>query len=417
VDLKAEAARDDLLAEHLRKVGNDPSSDGYQMDYALKLGDGNKITHNRFVVPDWGVLRFDLYAPEPNGGEVKVTVKGDSSSKTETIFLEPASNAKSYNAADKYRIGYGNQGFETFHVEIPQELRGKVATLEFDVEGSTQVLLDDVFFKSQHLLLGNPTLNRRIAGQDKNNFLIERPQYSASYNESDKGANWVSWHTNEAWLGDLTRNDTSKSWRIDPFLSNAGINSVKSSDYNRAALFDRGHVMARELRNRTPKDQLATYFTSNLLPHEKFTNENEENGMWRSLEVFNKRLVDNKNWNIYTIAGGIGSLNNSFPNNPLVQNGVNIPESIWQVNLLLKPGQDLVDITADTTVIGVVLPNDPAQQSGSWLQHTKSIGYIEEKTGLSLLSNLPEEVRNALKGKEYSGTDRVEDFLSASAQL
>ncbi len=269
VDLKAEAVRDDLLAEHLQKVGNNPSSDGYQMDYALKLGDGNKITHNRFVVPDWGVLRFDLYAPEPNGGEVKVTVKGDSSSKTETIFLEPASNAKSYNAADKYRIGYGNQGFETFHVEIPQELRGKVATLEFDVEGSTQVLLDDVFFKSQHLLLGNPTLNHRIAGQDKNNFLIERPQYSASYNESDKGANWVSWHTNKAWLGDLKREETSDRWRIDPFLRNAGINSVKSSDYtDPARSFDRGHVMARELRNRTPKDQLATYFTSNLLPHE-----------------------------------------------------------------------------------------------------------------------------------------------------
>ncbi|WP_144053697.1 DNA/RNA non-specific endonuclease [Baaleninema simplex] len=102
---------------------------------------------------------------------------------------------------------------------------------------------------------------------------------------------------------------------------------------------------------------------------EGFTN---QNGMWRNLEVFNKRLVDSKNWNIYTIAGGIGSLNNSFPNNPLVPNGVNIPESIWQVNLLLKPGQDLVDITADTTVIGVVLPNDPARQSGSWVQHTKS---------------------------------------------
>lgn len=37
-----------------------------ETDYALKLGDGlTEIFHNRFVVPDWGALRFDLHVPVP----------------------------------------------------------------------------------------------------------------------------------------------------------------------------------------------------------------------------------------------------------------------------------------------------------------------------------------------------------------
>ncbi|GGA49476.1 hypothetical protein [Okeania sp. KiyG1] len=51
------------LEEHLTKVANDPDSDDYQTNYAVELKDGESITHNRFVMPDWGALRFDLHAP------------------------------------------------------------------------------------------------------------------------------------------------------------------------------------------------------------------------------------------------------------------------------------------------------------------------------------------------------------------
>jgi hypothetical protein len=43
-------------------------------------------------------------------------------------------------------------------------------------------------------MFGNPTLNGQEldpdAANNANNYLIEKPQYSLSYNESNKGSNW-----------------------------------------------------------------------------------------------------------------------------------------------------------------------------------------------------------------------------------
>jgi hypothetical protein len=50
------------LATYRNQLGYKPS----QSNYALRLKDGDNITHNRFVVPDWGTLRFDLHVPNPD---------------------------------------------------------------------------------------------------------------------------------------------------------------------------------------------------------------------------------------------------------------------------------------------------------------------------------------------------------------
>jgi hypothetical protein len=45
------------LTEHRQKIGYVPS----QSNYALELTSNQSITHDPFVVPDWGVLRLDLH--------------------------------------------------------------------------------------------------------------------------------------------------------------------------------------------------------------------------------------------------------------------------------------------------------------------------------------------------------------------
>ena len=68
-------------------IGLDPNfltGVGYnsnESNYALKLSnDGAKqVTHNRFVVPEWGTLRFDLHVPNPTGGNLQVSIKGTES--------------------------------------------------------------------------------------------------------------------------------------------------------------------------------------------------------------------------------------------------------------------------------------------------------------------------------------------------
>lgn len=106
---------------------------------------------------------------------------------------------------------FNRHGFETFHLNVPDALRGQLATLKFKLQGSTnEVYLDNVFFKSTHLQFGNPGLLisppgatpelRQEARFDEinqpDNYLIERPQYSLSYNNSKKIPNWVSWQLN-----------------------------------------------------------------------------------------------------------------------------------------------------------------------------------------------------------------------------
>jgi hypothetical protein len=63
-----------------------------------QLNNGDTLTHNLSVVPDWGVLRLDLYAPidrdSPNNfGNVTVTIEevgNSTNSQTQPIQLENA---------------------------------------------------------------------------------------------------------------------------------------------------------------------------------------------------------------------------------------------------------------------------------------------------------------------------------------
>jgi len=212
------------LHAELDRIGVDRT----QANYALKLESGKSITHNRFVVPEWGTLRFNLHVPElTTNGKVKVSIKGnapnDEYQLLETVDdgtidlraadgrLNPGATPEiayplGYPDTDTYRIGYGERGFETFHVDIPEELRGEVATLKFELTDGT-VYLDDVFFQSTHLKFGDPTFDGQEARPDAvnnaNNYLLEKPQYSLSYNSGRKNSNWVSWQLDRSWSGNV----------------------------------------------------------------------------------------------------------------------------------------------------------------------------------------------------------------------
>ncbi len=55
-----------------------------------------------------------------------------------------------------------------------------------------------------NLKYGNPS-NANL--KDTNNYLLERPQYTLSYNCKTGIPNWVSWQLNRDWLGSVDRSD------------------------------------------------------------------------------------------------------------------------------------------------------------------------------------------------------------------
>jgi large repetitive protein len=234
------------------------------------------------VVPDWGALRFDLFTgivPGTAASRLNVVIEEQGNAgnfKAQFINLEKAKGTATEYADDRWRIGYGETGFETFSIDVPDSLRGKVATLKFELSSGSEVYLDNVFFKSQHLLLGNPTDARKPdgAGSYINNYLLEKSQYAVSYsgNKSDNFGqntpNWVGWQLNNSWF--ISGEERPEvSFGQDPQLPSSLFYLVKHNDYSQTKTLlpddlylRRGHLAASADRSRTEKDSIATFLTT-----------------------------------------------------------------------------------------------------------------------------------------------------------
>jgi DNA/RNA endonuclease G (NUC1)/PKD repeat protein len=420
-----------------------PDLDVYPNNYALELRSGESLVHNSFVVPDWGALRFDLHVQNPQGGTLQVLIKGDNPNDIwqplETIVGENNGSIITSNAItlvegdysspnpllhDPNQLAYALDGFETFQFNIPESLRSKTASIKFTVQGNTTVYLDNIFFKSKHLILGNPTLTDAqdgVVNQEArfnsithpNNYLVERPQYSLSYNNREKGSNWVSYELNKSWVGNLPTGD--KNWSPDyVLLPLVGTQDDWYSNTN--AQIHKGHMVTRSHRNRNNKDQTATYFTSSMLPQHKDNNSEVFQSAWYNFEKDLRQLVVEQNKEIYIISGGIGSAGNNLDyfidnpplssSHPFKQNQINYPEETWKVAVILNPGETIADITRNTVVVSIITPNEKTPPNltpdeliewRNWRNWRVSVDDIEAETGLDLLSNIPKMIQDDIE--------------------
>ena len=279
---------------------------GYPNSYALELFSGQSITHNAFVVPDWGALRFDLFTEEiasTTTGTLRVfldALDGSTATEIDYVDLQRAVGTETSYEADTHRIGYGETGFETFTVDIPDAWRGKVGTLRFELNDSTQpIYLDNVFFKSESLLLGNPGdarfSNQQFSQNPNNkNLLIEKSQYTLSYNGQSNIANWSAWKVNSTWRQDQG-GFTERNFENDVTLP-PGFYRAVNADLSQAnstikvdgvsTYYNRGHLSPLADRNRNAKDGTAVNLMSNIVPQEIKSN----GGTWAEFEAETRRL-------------------------------------------------------------------------------------------------------------------------------
>ena len=439
-----------------------------QKNLASKLGDGNpkKYTHNLVNVPEWGDLRFDLHVPNLNNGQVKVSlssaVPGFENYDFEPINLTEAIGSQPEYEDDRYRIGYGKDGFETFHLDIPDELRGKVVSLEFELVGSEKVYLDNVFFQSKHLLFGNPTEARQPEGANpyENNYLLEKPQFSVSYSENDNIPNWSAWQLNRNWTGNADR--PSDKFFGDPDITSLGWVGVKDSDYDRPKSnlpqinpddgepykLASGHLSPVSHRDRSGKDIWSTYLTTNVVP--QFDKLNSP--VWRDLEnQFEKKLITRTTdqREIYIYSGSVGTKQDKTSIN--ITSGSNapydirVPEDLWRVVVVLEePGLGIADInSSNTQAFALIAANElptstsPKLKFDPWYTNGNivltDIASLEDYLNLdptnvtrgieyNFLSNLPDNVGTAIKNQTFptlppnsKPSDAVDAFLLADS--
>lgn len=233
---------------------------------------------------------------------------------------------------------------------------------------------------SVHLSLGNPSQANSV---NPNNYLLERQQYALGYDRSRNLARWASWQLDASWLGSTERQD---NFRPDGALPK-GFYQVTPDDY-RGSGYDRGHMVPSADRTASPKDNAATFLMTNIMPQAPENNR----GIWRELEEFERDWVYQYDGELYIITGSYGTQGAVGSRQKIA-----VPSRLWKVIVALdRPAAGVNGVSANSRVVAVDLPNRDSIGE-DWRRYQTSIDAIELATGLDLLSAVPAEVQAALE--------------------
>jgi DNA/RNA endonuclease G (NUC1) len=243
-----------------------------------------------------------------------------------------------------------------------------------------------------NLTMGNPT----GATTDVNypaNYLLNKPQFCASYNR-DKGiANWVAWQLNSTWCN-------GSAVRKDNFIPDADLPSawyhVTTTDYTGSG-FSRGHMCPSADRINTQANNDAVFVMTNMIPQ----NQNNNAGIWEALETYERTLANAGNV-LYIYSGGYGSGGTGLNGYATTIAGgkVTVPAKVWKVILVLPAGtNDVSRVTATTRTIAVIMDNADPVSGDTWGVHRVSVDAVESLTGFDFFSNVSTSIQAVIESK------------------
>lgn len=231
-----------------------------------------------------------------------------------------------------------------------------------------------------YLALGNPSNATSDAG-NRDNYLMVNKSHALSYNNSRGAANWVSWRISES---DFGATDRQNNFRPDPNLP-AGFVRVTPTDYAGSG-FDRGHLAPSADRSSSDEANGLTFLMSNMVPQTGDLNRN----VWEELETYSRNLVKKGNVDLYVVAGCYGDKGK-------LKKKVTIPTNCWKIIAAVPEGAPVSVINDKTHVIAVDMPNAVGIASDDWRKYRTTTRQIEQRTGYNFLSNLPQNVQDALE--------------------
>jgi endonuclease G, mitochondrial len=230
------------------------------------------------------------------------------------------------------------------------------------------------------LAWGNPSNATTDLG-NRTNYLMKKPQYVLSYNSQTGTANWASWQLNSSWLGSV---DRQNDFRPDGTLP-TGFYRVTPDDY-RGSGYDRGHLVPSADRTRNTDDNSATFLMTNMIPQTAANNRE----VWRKLEEYCRELVK-QGKELYIFAGPEGS------KKTIAKGKVTVPQYTWKVIVVLDRSESTV--TEKTRTIAVRVPNTEEIADRDWQDYLVSIDVVETATGYDFISNVPQNVQQAIESR------------------
>ena len=272
--------------------------------------------------------------------------------------------------------------------------------------------LDEGHAENSPLYWGNPSdANNNLDYSDEliaelvsQNYLMEKPQFTISYNNESLNPNWVAWHLGLADLGEADRSD---SFRPDTELPE-GWYAVRKNDYKFTYYgFDRGHICPSADRTATKEDNNMTFLMTNMVPQSPDNNRI----VWVALEKFEReQVLQGKEAYIFAGPYGRGGTGDKgyFEEIPIklkdgTELAITVPSHTWKIILFMPEGEN--DFERAVTeglceILAVNVPNEKGcGKNGSWQQYVCSVNYIEEITGYDFFELLPDDVEEKIESR------------------
>jgi DNA/RNA endonuclease G (NUC1) len=237
----------------------------------------------------------------------------------------------------------------------------------------------------------NTELGTPKDGDASNDVIIERDQYTISYNPQHGGPNWVSWDLSKSHLG--TR-DRCNCYSADTALARLGFGQYmyNTADYTGGG-YDRGHMEPSADQTVTDGENARTFFLTNFLPQQHNLNagpwENLENDLRDSVKAGREAYVIAGG--VFTKGVGLGSLKG--------EGKIFIPDSTWKIVVLMPANDGLSNVTSasDIDVIAVNMPNVADGLVQDWTAYRTSVQSIQRSTGYDFLSELPQAIQDQVE--------------------
>lgn len=249
--------------------------------------------------------------------------------------------------------------------ELPDEMRVNSAAIHLGEADPS---------KNKNLPYGLLTLT-----SNADSWIISRPQYVMSWNPKTRNLNWVAWLMNTAQFGSVGR---QPNFTVDPdlkeYIADTSIKAVTTSDYT-GSCYDRGHQVASSDRQATREDNVATFYTTNIIPQTAFLNQI----IWKKFEGDIKDWLTQASYkNLWVVAGPIYGSKLSY---------MGPDESIAVPNANFKAVFAWDDASKDKPYLvkAVIMPNvlsngeDPNEDPDRRCQEATSGGHVKGEETLS----------------------------------
>ena len=250
--------------------------------------------------------------------------------------------------------------------------------------------------RDNNMTMGNPD-NATTSSGNPNHYLMQKTQYTSSYNNSRGIPNWVSWHLSSAWKGATPRQN---SWASDNSLP-VGFLKITTGNYTNSG-YDRGHLCPSDDRDGSIADNDTTFLMTNIMPQAPICNQQT----WEQLEAYCRTLLT-QNYELYIIAGGYGNggqnSSNVF-NNSILSGAIAVPSHVWKVIVAIPVGSnDLNRVNPATRVIAVDMPNTQTVNAQTWGYYRTTVDGIEAASGFNILSALSSSLQTSLESVVDTG--------------